>query len=404
MKKQWIKIGILFLVTVGAVFWALNYLFLSGQTAQKSKASGETIQLTYDPASTTAAVNTDFSVGIKIKPSGDVTLRGYYIYLYFDKLKLQLKKIEYKLGTVSTGLGYTDTDLTTANTSGLVKLIGENQIPTGQLLSSSSSTDLVKLTFTALSNTGTSFTINTNLAGFYTFGSDMLLYYRPISAAAQFSVVGSGGATGTPSMTITPGGPTLTPTPTGTVTGNTKINLRLKFQGITAKPADTRNSMNVKFTLSGADLTTPLVKSGTFTADANGVWSGKVGFDLTSPSGKKYILYAKGPRHIQKKICDIASTDTSPGTYSCSTANFTLAIGDNTRDLSKILLLSGDIYGPNKVQDGVVNSIDLSFVKNNLNKTEAAILAVCDINLDGKCDTQDYSLIISSLSIKSDEQ
>ncbi|MDP1615341.1 MAG: dockerin type I domain-containing protein, partial [Methylococcales bacterium] len=215
----------------------------------------------------------------------------------------------------------------------------------------------------------------------------------------------AGTSTPTPTPTGTTGAGTPTPTPSDIpVTGNTVLDLKLKFQGIGSKPDDSRNFMNVKFTLSGADLSTPLVKSGTFRSDANGVWTGKVGFDLTSPANKKYILYIKGPKHVQKKICDNAPSESSGGTYRCGTANMTLALGDNNKfDLSKVLLLSGDIYGPDKVQDGIVNSVDISYVKNNLRKTDASVLAVCDINLDGKCDTQDYSLIISALSIKNDE-
>lgn len=199
--------------------------------------------------------------------------------------------------------------------------------------------------------------------------------------------------------------PTTAITPTGAipVTGNTILNLKLKFQGIPSKPADPRNFMNVRFTLSGDGITTPLVKSGSFVSDGNGVWSGKVGFDVTSPTGKKYMLYVKGPRHVQKKICENAPSETAAGTYRCSAEAMTLKTGENTFDFSKVLQLSGDIYGPDKKQDGVVNAIDISFIKNNLGKSDASALAVCDINLDGKCDTQDYSLIISALSIKSDE-
>ncbi len=408
MKKEWIKTGFLFLVTVGAVFWVLNFIFLNKE-APKSRASGEPLKLTFDPYSATAAVNSTFTVALKVKPSLDTALRGYMVELIFDKTKIQLTKIVYNLGAVSTGLGQTDSDLATVNANGAVRLIGESQTATGQLLlASAAPTNLATLTFKTLSSVGTSIKVdtsdtdNTNDAKFYTFGADMVLSEALLSAASQLDING-GGAVPTVGPTITPGGPTLTPTPTGTITGNVKINAKLKFQGITTKPDDARNSMNVKFTLSGADLTTPLVKSGTFVSDASGVWSGNVGFDLSSPAGKKYLLYVKGPRHVQKKICDIAPSETSAGTYSCSAANLTLAVGNNSRDLSKILLLSGDIYGPNKVQDGVINSVDLSFVKNNLNKTDVATLTVCDINLDGKCDTQDYSLIISSLSIKSDE-
>ena len=75
-----------------------------------------------------------------------------------------------------------------------------------------------------------------------------------------------------------------------------------------------------------------------------------------------------------------------------------IAAGQNSFDFSGVLLLSGDID-----QNGTVDSVDISFVRNNLNKTDADTLKKCDINLDGKCDTQDFSLVISALSVKVDE-
>lgn len=604
MKKDAIRLLVIFLVAVGAVFWALNYLFLSSNTAQKSKASGETVDISYDPASPTVAANADTTILVRMRPSANISLRGYTLKMKFNKAILKAKYIDYRVGIPSPDFGDTSGTLATVNDTGTINIQGEIQNSTGLIMNGNSTVDLVRLVFTAASATGT--TIDVSNANFYLVNPDGTISTNFISAVADLKVNGgaatascinytdnfsattlnsawslwtSGAGTAVPDGgrlniglpassevvgkiigaetinkplagdftseitfisrndnatyaffqfnnglesntgqgfdgfgfrlingtlhtevygTINPNNPgaqnhgipvsettpvklkleragtaakmyydlmdgagyrlirtfpnfntangravagvahtgpanlqlnakfddykqtcvgtviptvTLTPTatpiptPTGTipVTGNVKINLKLKFQGIAANPATPRNFMNVKFTLGGADLTTQLVKSGSFFADASGVWSGKVGFDLTAPAGKKYNLYVKGPKHIQKKICDIAPTENPAGTYRCSTANVTLAVGENTLDLSKILLLSGDIYGPDKVQDGIVNSVDISYVKNNLNKNDAGILAVCDINLDGKCDTQDYSLILSALSIKSDE-
>lgn len=608
MKKDLIKMLVVFVVAAGAVFWALNYLFLSGNTAQKSKASGETIEVSYDPATVTVASGADTTVMVKMKPSSQISLRGYSIKFKFDKAVLKAKYIDYKIGVPSPEFGDTSATLASINENGVINIQGEIQNSTGLIMNGNSTVDLVRLVFTATTAAGTnldgsnanfyivesdgvistSTTANvpdlkinggaalaactsfsddfsasalnatrwkvwsnhegtvtisangeavvntpattdsigksTNITtqkavsgdftaeailksvssssasgsgyltglGFYGdpfdgFGIERLnngqlrvlydwnntdwvtptivstslsstapvkvkisrtgtkvdFYYDLLDGggyrlAKSFTGAYSGSAsfvlyannfapdypqvtgrfdnfaltcaagsnpTATPTPTGTTGAGTPTPTPTGSipVTGNVKITLKLKFQGIGGKPADARNSMNVKFTLGGADLATQLVKSGTFTSDANGVWTGKVGFDLTAPAGKKYTLYIKGPKHVQKKICDVAPTENAAGTYRCSNSNVTLAVGENTLDISKVLLLSGDVYGPNKVQDGVVNAVDISYIKNNLGKTDAGILGICDINLDGKCDTQDYSLIISALSIKSDE-
>lgn len=606
MKNNWAKLLVVFIVTVGAVFWALNYLFLSGKTAPKSKASGETIEISYDPVAPTVAANQDVTVMIKMKPSANIALRGYTLKLKFDNNIINAKYIDYKLGVPSPEFGDTSGTLASVNEKGTINIQGEIQNATGLVINGGSTIDLVRLVLTAKSATGHSIdvsnanfflvksdgTIETNfisavadlkinggaataacvnfsdnfaattlnsswrlwtssngtavpdngllkinlpassevaakivnveainkpLAGdfsseitftsrnddsTYTFfqfnntlegnagsqgfdgfgfrlaegtlrtevygapnptnpgpqnhnipiskntpvklklertGTTVKMYYDLMDGSgfrllrtfnnfntqngravvgiahtgpANLNITGNfdnytqtcnGGVNPSPTPTGVAGG-TPSPTPTNApVSGNVKITLKLKFQGIGSKPADPKNGMTVKVTLAGDGIATPLVRTGAFTSDANGVWTGRVGYDLTAPAGKKYIIYVKGPRHVQKKICQNTPTEASPGTYRCSGEEITLAVGENTLDFSKVAQLSGDIYGPDKTQDSVVNSIDISYVKNNLRKTEAAVLSICDINIDGKCDTQDYSLIISSLSIKSDE-
>lgn len=610
MKKDWAKLIVVFVITIGAVFWALNYLFLSGKTAPKSKASGETIEVSYDPAAPTVAAGQDTTIMVKIKPSANIALRGYTLKLKFNKEILEAKYIDYKLGVPSPEFADTSGTLTSVNEKGTINIQGEIQNSTGLIMNGGATADLVRLVFKVKAATGN--TIDVSNANFFIVKSDGEIETNFISAVADLKINGGTTAASCVNFTdnftegnrdpntwrtwtngngvvsinnnalkltlptssgeaklinvetiykplagnftseitflprsdeaktnaffqfnsglennagstsfdgfgfrlmngslhtevygsVNPNNPgsqnhnipvannasiklklertgttvkmyydlmdgseyrllrtfnnfntqngravvgvqhisstntnifgnfdnyrqecqgglptdTPSPTPTGTgggtpaatptvapVTGNVKITVKLKFQGISSKPDDSRNSMNVKFSLSGEGIATPLVKTGSFTSDGSGVWTGRVGFDLTSPAGKKYLVYIKGPRHIQKKICVNSPTESTAGTYRCSDEALTLAVGENTLDFSKVLQLSGDIYGPDKAQDGVVNSVDISYIKNNLRKTESAVLGICDINLDGKCDTQDYSLIISSLSIKSDE-
>ena len=134
-----------------------------------------------------------------------------------------------------------------------------------------------------------------------------------------------------------------------------------------------------------------------FTAGANGVWSGVVDFAVNP--NHKYALLVKGSHHIQKRVCVKAPTETDGGTYKCAKGVLSLDKGDNDLDLSGIILLAGDL----PVQDGTVDAYDISLVRNNIGKTDEASLAQSDINRDGKCDTQDYSLVIAALSVKSDE-
>ena len=199
---------------------------------------------------------------------------------------------------------------------------------------------------------------------------------------------------------VSDGGPTNTPVPTGGTDGNVKLNLKLKFQGILGKPADALNKMAVKIKLLN-ELTETATdyKSADFTADDKGVWSGNTSFNIDVNA--KYILYVKGPYHIQKKICDEKPIETADGTYSCIKGNISLKKGYNdVFDLTGIILLVGDLPD----QNGAVDAYDISLVRNNLGKTDETSVANSDVNRDGIVDTQDYSSIIAALSIKQDEE
>jgi hypothetical protein len=75
----------------------------------------------------------------------------------------------------------------------------------------------------------------------------------------------------------------------------------------------------------------------------------------------------------------------------------------NNLDFSRIYLLAGDMPVSGG-QDGVVDSLDTSYIRNNLGKTDSGVLAIADLNLDGKVDTQDWSLVIAALSVRADEE
>lgn len=203
------------------------------------------------------------------------------------------------------------------------------------------------------------------------------------------------GAFPSPTTTITTN-PTPTVTPT-IPTGKTVLNMKLKFQGITKQPQTQYNSMKVQVMV-GKDgfLSAPQV--GTFTADAGGVWNGTVAFNDV-PAGAGYRVYFKGPKHLQKKLCEASPVETAAGTYRCADGKITIKDGQNTLDFSKVYAMVGDLPD----QNGVVDSYDTSYIKLNLGSSDPKVLQVADLNLDGIVDTQDYSLVIASLSIKYDD-
>lgn len=64
--------------------------------------------------------------------------------------------------------------------------------------------------------------------------------------------------------------------------------------------------------------------------------------------------------------------------------------------------MAGDLPINGK-QDGVINTQDTAFVRNSLGKNDPTTLSIGDINLDNIVDTQDWSGILQTLSIKGDD-
>ena len=188
----------------------------------------------------------------------------------------------------------------------------------------------------------------------------------------------------------------------GTATTVT-LSMKIKFQGIPKKPTKAE-AINVKIKLAGGGLAAATAyKSVSFTVNDAGEWSGKATFDSIS-AGTGYRVYVKGPKHIAKKICDTAPTETKAGTYRCSDGKITLVAGDNILDFSKILQFAGDLPEAGGAQNGIIDAYDTTFIRTNLGTTDAAKIAIGDLNMDGGIDTQDYSMILQSLSIKFDEE
>lgn len=378
MRKDLIvRIIIIFLVTVGAVFWGLTFILNNGI---KSRATGET--MTYSFLMFRATADQEYHALIEVKPSLTIMTRGYSFVTAFDKDKLELKKIEYKLGSVSQGLGQTDANLAAINNQGKVELVGEIVASAGSPMTADTNVGLVDLTFKYTGTGVATGSINKNTAVVYWYKTDGTLVEVPAVATATFGI---------------DGGVVPTATPTGVVGGvNVKLKIKLKIQGIASKPADALNSLNIKFRIYDENTEKYTDNDGSkFTANDAGIWSGDVDFNNIVPS-HKYVLYVKGPFQVQKKVCDKIPKETDGGTYKCTRGVVALKAGVNDLDLTGIILLSGDL----PTQDGTINAYDTSLIRNNVGKDEDK----CDVNRDGKCDTQDYSLLISTLSIKNDEQ
>lgn len=190
------------------------------------------------------------------------------------------------------------------------------------------------------------------------------------------------------------------------VKGQIQAAMNFKFQGINSIP--TKNvPITVKIRIAGGPsnlvLSKPQSVELTTTDKANGIYTGNASFDV--PPGNGYYLLVKGDRHVQKKICQIKPTETVSGTYHCGSAEvITLKNGDNTIDLSGIYQLVGDLNLPTDGQDGIVDSKDIAYIRQNLGSTDADVLAIADLNHDGIINQQDMGLVLASLAIKIDEE
>ncbi len=421
-KKIVIRLAILFFLAMATTvfFWQYLNKYLIG-----SKAAASAVKLTLIPTTATFSNQEIKEYQLTAQFTGGSTSEKIdYLKAKINFPKANLALSDY-VDTTSSGLSkqFRVDGPQAANDSGVI-VIELGAISPGSGPATSGPITVAKIKFKGISaitngqiGIDSSAQIINNLSVAIT---PVNVEYATFTVNGTGPTVTPGGPTVTKAPTATPGGPTATPRPTSPVvtgtSGNVKLNMKVKFQGIIAKPAsDTLNKLSVKVKLLN-ELTNQETDYQTieFIADDSGIWSGSGSFNVfsdgnyitnatdtdttkSSPSLlAQYTVYIKGPYHIQKKICDTIPTETAGGTYRCSKGNITLISADNDLDFSGIILLAGDL----PVQDGSVTAYDTSLIYNNLGKTDNDI---CDVNRDGRCDTQDFSLVIASLSVKNDE-
>ncbi len=192
-----------------------------------------------------------------------------------------------------------------------------------------------------------------------------------------------------PSEQVTVGGPKA----------QVKLDMRLRLQCVVKQPKGSQK-LNVRVGVADGKLKKPIYETAEFTADAQGFWNGTVAFNV--PEGSQYKLLVKGDKHMQKKICDTAPQEDYPGAYRCDKGRVTLKDGTQFVDLSKIILVTGDL--PPGEQDGISNAKDQSLVRNLIGKTDPESAKLADINFDGVVNAVDHSCMIAALSVRWDEE
>lgn len=181
--------------------------------------------------------------------------------------------------------------------------------------------------------------------------------------------------------------PSPTPVPANTVS----LNLAMKFQGIKPSEVKTKSMSGVKVQLvSGSLFSIPQFI--TVTMDEGGLWKGTAVIPNVRP-GNTYILLIKGPKHLQKRICENNASEQKIGSYRCSDGKIQIQAGSNTINTSDVALMTGDLG----IQDGILNGYDLSFIQNTIKKTAKNLASDADVNYDGVVNKTDYDLVVESL-------
>ena len=199
-------------------------------------------------------------------------------------------------------------------------------------------------------------------------------------------------------LTVTPTVLTVTPTVTpGAGLQDISINFRFKIQGVTSQP---KNSSPIEFEIALVENTKarPPFKL-SMQPQADGTYVGNTEIKGVNISSDAHSFLIKGPKHLRKKICQNQPTETSPGVYKCDKPNIRFVPNANTINFSSIYMLAGDL----PVQNGIVDSVDLAYLRANAGSREVEALSRADLNFDNIVDTQDYALVINALGFKYDD-
>jgi len=430
MLKKYTKISIFVLiavVTFGFMFWYINkYLY-------KFFASTNNVTVAMSTAKETQTLNNEFLLTVRL--SGQL-MNGAELYLEYDASKLQYFKdyivnVLPESGIVVVPPEYFDRVIIEKTA------ISPNQpVPTpgadAHVLK-----ELTAIMVNTVQSTGNSVDINfkfkpkavgvstitllakSSVVGAAEGGNTAVTFeLSPANPSKTITVVEDGG-------TITPSeGPTVSPSdgltppvteiptpseppvsqiisPPISGSANIKLNLKLKFQGITTLPKEGSRTMDVAVGVAPI----PYVhlsreKIATFTAQGDGTWTGSVEFE-DLPSYFAGTIYIKGPKHIKKKVCSNSPKEPVPGGYRCGAFELlNIKEGVNDLDFSSIVLLAGDL----PIQNGVIDAVDIAFIRQTLRNQDTDKLQRGDLNLDGIIDTQDYSMVLSALGFKYDEE
>lgn len=192
--------------------------------------------------------------------------------------------------------------------------------------------------------------------------------------------------------------PTVTATPTPPIE-NIEVSIAMRLQGISTHPKGA-DSIQMDISVLSEDKSIKKEATAQFRANEWGLWKGSVKFDQINLNNK-YKISMKGEKHLKMVICENTPAAPIEGTlYTCTNPAITFQTGKNDLNFENIILRAGDIAD----QNGVIDSYDLTYIRNNLGSSKQDVLIKADLNLDGILDTQDYALAIRAMDQKLDQK
>jgi len=265
---------------------------------------------------------------------------------------------------------------------GVISMYGTNSKPTAQLPSGTIEVGTVNLEAVASGN------VSMSLKSYEITGPSTTsdYSYQLAWTAPSFSIAGA-------------------PTPT-TITGNGSdgvLKFRMTYAGVTTASSCSNNWPLSVMVMSGNESKTysnvSVIEDGS--DGGKKVYKGEV--LLSGFSAKSNIaLFLKGNKHIQVKYGKNSQSDfyNEPGG--------TLTVDSNPAstpvyDLTKYPLTVGDVTGSGGQQDGVVDGLDFSYVKTEVNKRTEGNGLLADMNGNCKLESQDLTLLMLAMKDKQEQ-
>jgi hypothetical protein len=181
------------------------------------------------------------------------------------------------------------------------------------------------------------------------------------------------------------------------------LNISLRLQGVALKKP-TLNTTKVLVKINARNGTNIAnYENVVFTAETDHIFKATIPLSNVTPNDN-YRILVKPPKHLQKKFCSLnpqLPDGIEESTYVCQgTEAITLQPGANTADFSAIPIYVGDL----PVQDSYLNAKDVAAVSNCIGNQTEECINKADLNYDNTVNATDFSLLIQSMQLKTDEE